>query len=350
MSNVRKFAYWITTLSLVVIVSALVVEGMLRLIGTPTTDLYTVTEDQFNEVPGIYDPGQDVVRTVDKNLPHRVSINSLGYRGKEISPLKPASERRIFVAGDSFVFGEFVDDHETMPSQLEALLEANCNGVRVVNAGLLGGTIVGEAHLIERGLVLAPDLVVLVFHENDLENLYSPLWHGLERNRAVKSRFPMSFIYPLARDTAVWNFAMILRGKLRAEKAAREAGTKEQAVEPMEMESAGDVRATYSQELKKLRDFLGNHDVPLVFVTYPGHHAVRGRESAKEILRWAKDAAKDLGIPTLSLLDALQEKTTPDNAYLLPWDGHPSALGHTVAAREVARFVLQLPSMIAACP
>lgn len=354
LGKVRKFVFWLITLTVGLVLSGLAAEGVLRLLGTPTRDLHTVNENQFHKIPGIYEPVQEVVRTKNRHLPYKVSINTLGYRGYDIPLVKPEGEKRILMAGDSFVFGEFVEEDETMPSQLELLLQARCAHVQVINAGLLGGTITGETRLIERGLVLEPDLVVLVFHENDIKNLSAPLWLELARNRVTKSQFPMSLIYPLMRDTAIWNFAMQIRGKIRAERGAKaaqnsESGIKENSVKPAERGDSNDFRETYRKELRYLRDLLWTRDVAFMFVIFPGHHAMKGRESQLEKVQWAEGIAENLGIPTLNLLGPLRDSLTPSAAYLLPWDGHPSAKGHSVAARAVSKYLLELEPIRSSC-
>lgn len=356
LSTVRKFIFSLIALTIGLALSGLVAEGILRLLGTPTRDLYTVNENQFHKIPGIYEPGQEVVRTLKKHLPHKVNINTLGYRGYDFPLVKPKGVKRILLAGDSFVFGEFVEEDETMPAQLELFLRARCRGahVQVINAGLLGGTIKGEARLIERGLVLDPDLVVLVFHENDIADLSSPLWLDVARNRAAKAQFPMSLIYPLMRDTAIWNFALQLRGKIRADRGAKaaqdsESGTKENSMKPAERGDANDFRETYRKELGNLRDLLWARDVAFMFVTFPGHHAMKGHESQLAVVQWAEGTAENLSIPTLNLLGPLRDSLAPSAAYLLPWDGHPSAKGHSMAARAISDHLLELEPIRSSC-
>ncbi|MCU7919611.1 MAG: hypothetical protein KZQ95_14825 [Candidatus Thiodiazotropha sp. (ex Epidulcina cf. delphinae)] len=354
MSKLRRFFISLITLTLGLVFSVLAAEGILRLLGTPTGDLYTVNERIFHEVPGIYEPGQEVVRTINRRLPHKVRINHLGYRGRDF-PLKKANGIvRILLVGDSYVFGEFVQENETLPAQLEHFLQARCGGIQVINAGLLGGTIIGESRLIERGLELEPDLVVLVFHENDIEDLYSPLWLGLARNRAAKSRFPISWLYPLVRNTAIWNFAMQISGKLRAVRAAQatrksKPDATEGAVVSAHSFDSVDFRKRYENELRHLRDFLKVRDVAFTFVTYPGHNAVNGSERHSDSVQWAVDIAAKLGIPTINLLGYLRNNRDPGAAYLLPWDGHPSAKGHSVAATAVMEHLLEQKQVLSSC-
>jgi len=201
-----------------------VAEGLLRALeAAPTDGVTTVTEKEFWSVPGILSPGQRVIDRRDPRLPHRVTTNSLGYRGREIAALKEPGELRILFTGDSFVYGDFVNDDQTLPAQLERRLNARCANVRVVNAGLGDATITEEAALIDRGLRLSPDLVILMFGENDVGDLNRvSTWDRLATNRRAKSQFPLGTFYPLLRRTALWNFALSIRATKQARARAGE--------------------------------------------------------------------------------------------------------------------------------
>ncbi|MBK7905607.1 MAG: hypothetical protein IPJ78_03495 [Gemmatimonadetes bacterium] len=117
-----------------------------------------------------------------------VRINSLGYRGPEIPREKPPGEYRVVMIGDSFTFGDYVDDHETLPAKLEEALRADCAAVRAINAGVMNTTIDSHAQMAERALALEPDLVVLTFYENDVDDLRNPMWRRSSRAIARRSR------------------------------------------------------------------------------------------------------------------------------------------------------------------
>src|SRR5262245_64737304 len=73
-----------------------------------TNGVFTVTEEEFRRVPGMYGPGQDLIEDHLRALPHHVTIDSLGFRGADFPREKPANEVRVLFLGDSFVYGDLV--------------------------------------------------------------------------------------------------------------------------------------------------------------------------------------------------------------------------------------------------
>ncbi|HEV8305293.1 MAG TPA: SGNH/GDSL hydrolase family protein [Gemmatimonadales bacterium] len=327
-------------------------EGLLRALGAaPTDGVTTVTEQEFRSVPGILSPGQHVIDRRDPRLPHRVSTNSLGYRGKEVAARKAPGELRILFTGDSFVYGDFVNDDQTLPAQLEGRLNGRCADVRVVNAGLGDATIVDEAQLIDRGLRLSPDLVILLFGENDIADLNRPsTWDRLATNRRAKSRFPLGTLYPLLRRTAVWNFALAVRATWRARAQARHTTggsmlTAAGSADPVTHE----LREAYRRALLAVRDTLARRGVPLVLVAYPSHMAVT-HEAMRDQIAWVTRTAAAANVFEVNLLGPLAASGLPaETLYLLPYDGHPSPRGYEIAAAYLADQLLAAGPLAAAC-
>jgi lysophospholipase L1-like esterase len=121
---------------------------------------------------------QDVGRS---DVPIRT--NSLGLRGAEVEPGKPAGVYRILALGDSVTFGWGLRGEDAYPSQLASLLATLRPNQRfeVVNAGVSGyGTWQQALWLQEAGLALQPDVVVVQAHLNDAsDNLWGTLgWQG----------------------------------------------------------------------------------------------------------------------------------------------------------------------------
>ena len=96
-------------------------------------------------------------------------INEHGQRDRSRSLEKPPGVRRVLVLGDSVVEGSGVRDlQDTIPGQLASLLG---DDVEVLNFGVSGYCTLAEVELLEeRGLAFSPDVVVVVFVENDFDN------------------------------------------------------------------------------------------------------------------------------------------------------------------------------------
>ena len=62
-----------------------------------------------------------------------------------------APGRRVLCLGDSYIFGDFVDDDEAFPAALQVALERRVphRPLEVINAGVNGYTIIDEAALAE---------------------------------------------------------------------------------------------------------------------------------------------------------------------------------------------------------
>lgn len=104
----------------------------------------------------------------------KIRINSLGLRGREISPKKSPDKKRILIIGDSATFGAgVIDDNETIPGRLGLRLdEGEDRGkFEVINGGVPGYDI-QEIYLHYKYKLskLNSDIVVYNFFPNDFLN------------------------------------------------------------------------------------------------------------------------------------------------------------------------------------
>lgn len=95
-----------------------------------------------------------------------LSTNSRSFRGPSEYTPKKSGKTRIVTVGDSFMFGQCLDDDETITAQLERLLP----DTEVINLGVMG---YGHGQMLLRlrrdGFPLEPDLVLLGFFKPDLD-------------------------------------------------------------------------------------------------------------------------------------------------------------------------------------
>jgi len=118
-------------------------------------------------------------------------INSFGFRGAEFSEIKPSDTYRIFMVGGSTVFGDGVENHNTIPSLLQNFYSNdefdNIKQVEVINAGINGGISKHEVDLIKNKLSkMSPDLIIAYDGWNDSKiGNYGHVNWGVEINEVT---------------------------------------------------------------------------------------------------------------------------------------------------------------------
>jgi len=104
-----------------------------------------------------------------------VTYNERGLRDRPILP-KAEGEYRILALGDSVTFGLGVDQDQIFVVRLEQLLRERLQRpVRVINSGVGGYNTVQElTYFKQEGIDLQPDLVMLTYVANDIEEKKKP--------------------------------------------------------------------------------------------------------------------------------------------------------------------------------
>jgi len=336
MRYLRFFTYYailIFGLSLVMIIAA---ESALRLSGrVSVASVHTVSAEQYDRIPGMFEPNQNLTETPHPRLHYRVTINSLGYRGPEIDPRKSNETVRILCIGDSGTYGEFVDDSDTLSVLLQRQLRQDGFPVEVINGGVPGTTIVDQVQFLRRGMALDPDIIVWTFSENDITDLGAavPQYIALQQNRLLKSKPGFKLFYDLVRDTALFNYLLKVRATwtiyARTPSQPAEASIAPEDEQKM-YESWWNL---YADELKGVQHFLTDRRVHLLFNVYPTHQRIgvptpMEPRQANQLQR-AQDLARSMGIPTIETLSwFLHSGHTKEELYHLPYDGHANGNGY----------------------
>lgn len=127
-------------------------------------------------------------------------FNELGLRERPVGP-KADREFRVLFLGDSVVFGAATPVEETFVRGVEALLAKRLDRpVRTINGGVSSYNTTQECRLLKRhGEELDPDLVLLVYVDNDFE-LPKPdvLSEGRSPPEVVGALLGRSWLYRLA--------------------------------------------------------------------------------------------------------------------------------------------------------
>ncbi len=165
---------------------------------TPDPDLF------YRHQPGLVETYQGVP----------VRINELGLRERPLAA-KAGDALRLVVLGDSVTFGWGVREEETFTRRLESELGARIGrSVETVNTGVCGYNTTQEQRFLElHGNLLAPDLVVLVYVDNDVTPARE-IPHDLGTLRAVWNRPDDAVPYLLCKSLALCLLREITRGVL----------------------------------------------------------------------------------------------------------------------------------------
>ena len=194
----RRLAFSLIPAALLLVIAVSLLEITLRIRHERIEQITGAAEWRVADFGGFsyhwdrYDPllgwtNQPGYRSTE-NAPYSVSINSQGLRAAhDFTPGAANGRRRIALFGDSLVFGEEVDDGETIADHLENIRP----GWEVLNYGVHGYSLGQMMLLLEReGGVFAPDhyVMVVLFPEDLKRDGASEFVHAKPVFRLVEGR------------------------------------------------------------------------------------------------------------------------------------------------------------------
>lgn len=260
-----------------------------------------------------------------------VRINAAGLRDDDY-PLARTSRHRMLVLGDSFAWGFGVE----LDERFSEIIERNNPDWEVINAAVSGyGTDQELLYLREKGLAYRPDVVLLVFHENDLENnarseeyWYSKPYFTLAGDSLEVHNVPVPRSTLKQRCNRFFYGRTYLLGRLYA-LAGR---LTHEARRPLWSRStvssdAGGGEAVTAALLGAMARECASHGARLAVVSVPSPH---------EPVAWLSRVCAAHGVAYLSLAGAF---AAAGRNLTFAHDGHWTAEGHRVAARAIARFL-----------
>lgn len=285
--------------------------------------------------------------------PRVFAVNRLGFRYRDIPQGKPSGVFRVFMLGDSVVFGQGTSQTD-LSEELERLLnDRDPSGLgrkfEVVNTGVPSYTTCQELVLLNGRIdAFEPDLVVVGYAANDPEKPRVPfgldlakgsipLWwrayHGVKQ-RVIFVKWLMVKVSPLI---------VRLRGHAYYGPP----------VDPNEqvryIQTLHDPKGSYWSDCLGCIDGFGAYQkgkkTPVLFVVFPMFNHLASPE-LKAVYRQVADAARRHGLDALSLDGAFRGL---DKAALAKYRGdgmHPSDEGHVFAAQEVRRRLLKNPRLL----
>ena len=269
-----------------------------------------------------------------------VHINRFGLRERdEITPDKPAGQKRILCLGDSFTFAWGIPIEKGWVRRLEDELCATGKNIRTVNCGAAGTVCVDEYWwgLEHRFHVFDPDAVIVTICLNDLIpsnglTLIGPSqttgirFLDLIRGAIGRSRLDLD----PARD---WIDELLALPKEQGEGA----GLYDPTEKPFEaMWSQGVPQAC----LRAMKRWCDERKIKFMAILWPFLQGLGdGRYYPFQKLHDLVAAdCKAAGIPFLDVLPALA-KTRSEDLWVTPMDQHPNPLAQELAIRLIEPFV-----------
>lgn len=316
----------------------------------------------------------------------RVVVNSQGLLDREYSLHKPAHAARILLLGDSYCEAAQVDFDESFHALLEEQLNRRSapRPVEIINGGVAGyGTdnmLLFYRHV---GREFHPDLVLMTFVTNDLENNHRALqlrggeadqepYFTLDDERLVLHDHPCErpgdgFRQSLHRLSRTYHHAWRMWYTLKRQQRAEKANLKLPYQFSIHLADEDDEhrRAWRLTEAlyRTVRDETAADGAKLAVMivtcsqqVHPLHRASfeqRYPQMAKHEWDWDKpnrrvrEICEKLEIPCLDLLPPFRAAAAKDETELHHLGGHWTAAGHALAARELQRFLNeQFPDLV----
>lgn len=286
------------------------------------------------------------MRHQDREFDTEVAINADGLRDRAYPYEKGSNTYRILVLGDSFAVGLEVAADETFSKVLEQKLNADSSRrhsrIEVLNGGVVGfGTQQEYAYLQELGKKYLPDLVLVAFYPNDVQDVANDIKKSYGRKSFSRHSF-------------------VLTSMLRQLKAVRLPGSPRSAyagiLEPFRFaqspESQQGVKAV-QRYLGRMQDWCVQHQASLLVVYMPMCLEIDKKEWTQrglaelyndDFFEHMKDLSGTLlefgaarGIPMLSLRDTFLMRSG-EGLYFLT-NIHLSKAGHRVAAEAIYHYL-----------
>ncbi len=285
-----------------------------------------------------------------------IRTNSLGYRNREVGP---KTRPRVLFLGDSITAQDYLPEQETIVRQVERLARRKGRPLETVNAGVGAIGLANElAILLETGLSVDPDVIVLNWYLNDAEaspgvEVIEPVgWLAWSRLAEwLASQIP--WIDSTRERSDLSGVSPEVEARWRQEVAARfPAGPGHWATSPAAFharvqelvfdwgaawsDGAWDRMRPLLHEMKRLSD---EHGARFLIVAFPVREQVWTQTLHDDPQKRLAGIAREIGAPLLDLLPLLRkERKERGEPLFLDWC-HPSPRGSAIIAAAILEFL-----------
>lgn len=263
-----------------------------------------------------------------------VVLNQQRYREREVNGPKAKDVYRIAVVGDSFTFGQGIEEKDRFSNLLEVALHSTAfsHQVEVLNFGNPGANTLEELTRLRRDVLpLQPDFVLLQWYVNDVENNGPVTMQPRERSFATRAKqylLNTSALYFLITDS-VHRIRNWLGQSYAADLVARFS-------DPASLESK------YAENA--LRDFIRechNHGVPLGIVLIPQLSPISSPQDYPFLFLHERvlSICQEGGITCLDMLPVfmpyLTDPSKIGNLWVNRFDAHMGSFANHLTAEKI---------------
>ncbi len=285
----------------------------------------------------------------DRARRRHIKANSIGFRGPEVAPRKPANTFRVLVFGDSSSFGWGVEEGESWSSLLQKTLQQRypSTTIEVANFAIPGDSSAYGRLLFD---VFAPqyeaDAVVLGFGANDAKPVVTPHTEQVARFRQKQG---------LLKISALLHHSALYRGleqALAPRRAPAVSGSTASTAPKVPAVSPRDYAANMIYMTERAKE-LGAKEVILLTLCTPANYSREARIVARklkvsslngqgQLLRLIPKIKEGSAYPEYA---ELMQASYPsflrrnDRFYVTSDGCHPNELGHRFIADQLARLI-----------
>jgi GDSL-like Lipase/Acylhydrolase family len=348
----RRFAKNVALASFSVGFTLLLLEGALRVYSAIANPKMMSLDDRlgWRHTPGVR-------KTFVNELEERALVveNENGHRALPVDRAAGSGAVRILTLGDSFTEGSTVGETEVFTARMQ---QADPR-LEVLNAGVGGyGTVQELLYLTSEGMRFKPDLVLLLFYENDLTDntlsyyaTFGPRPYATLDGTTVRiidrldpSRFE-AFILPLPFRSFL-NRHSYLYYYLNTRVYQRLAAARMEALQTADMNRTpppARMQILFGI-LARIKEALDQQHVPLVVVHIPSRDEVARGASENGLA--ITDHCRQVGMNCLSLTDRFVGEKAAGKQLYFPIDIHWTRTGHAVAAEEILAYLRAHPELL----
>ena len=280
-------------------------------------------------------------------------VSSHRTRGEDFPTAKPEGERRLLCLGDSFAFGLWADEDETLVGHLARLAneaeDARGSGLRwrAIDLGVPGYHTGQQLAALEQdGLALDPDVVVLYFNTNDI--VREGLYLSEDLGALYSDHVPL---LPARLKQRLWRWSHVY-GWIAHAHTKSYASLPSPNLDPRVPWShvrAENQEAT-ARALRGIADACRERGIPLFFVHQPlltwMGDLRRPDWPILPLVEWAERQRADLGLPGINLLPFFRGYADNVDRYPAPPD--PGFLLERFIADEAVQAYLAGDAAVAA--